>query len=1021
MSTRIDDLTRLPLRSAFIESATGSIESARSAGLAVSLLIIDVDHFKLINDTFGHLQGDDVLVEVAEIVRKNLRQEDIAARYAGDEFVALLPDTPLDGGREVAERICAALRGHLFRLRDRVGTVTVTVSIGVASAPAHGDEFDTLFAAADRALYKVKRHGRDGVATAATEAEEQTHLPLSIERFVGRVEELRSLVMHLEGASDGRPRVVAISGEAGVGKTTLIRQLEPEVRLRAGSLVIGRCHEADVQPPYAPWAEVINGIRRLDMSERRDWRELPQLVPALAGDGPREGQGGSKYMLLEEIAEYIRIAAQDRPLVISLDDMQWADSASWDTLEYLIPQLENERLLITLTMRAEETYGESLERRRRLSRNERFHELNLSRLTRDELKQWIEAAFHRQDVGREFLAFLYRHTEGNPLFVVQVLRTLVDEGAVWYTGERWEWKPVSELRLPLGVSDLISRRLGRLSQKSQQILTTAAVIGREFDLDLAIDAGAGSEEELLDAVDEAIAASVLTSTGERGGDRFTFAHGVMAEVLRESINPRRRRRIEERVAQAMERRMPDAYAEIATHFDRAGANPKAYEFALKAADRARGVYAHQEGTEFLRMAERNATTAAEMAEVRVRLAHIAEVVGRYDEAEELCDLAIEWYTGQGDRKKSLALRRQRERVRGLLGQPASRTLEACQELDDEAKTFGFDAERVALLTMISQAHGRLGDRPAAERIAWEAVRMSEKLGETTLLADSLNRLGITLQHDQPAQAIEIFKRALELYQSQGDRRGQARCHNNMGIIYTQWGDWENARQTLTTAISIGRTAGTPDLWGLAALNLGVVYLKNGDYDKARELLGEALALFAGVKHSERQLYALYNLAYLDRERGEHESAAELYEVAAGLAQRIGHSDVEIGAQAGAGLSLLKRGDIDGARKASEKANEGLRQRSGWFQGRELVDALTALILAQDGRVGEAVGHFEGALELAEANDVYSAAWLAAECSDLLRRHDPDRMRTTLTSYADRVRELGYGEMGRRCEDILTRT
>ncbi|HUF26401.1 MAG TPA: diguanylate cyclase [Gemmatimonadaceae bacterium] len=1021
MTTHIDDLTRLPLRSTFIESATESIDAARPSGRAVSLLIIDVDHFKLINDTFGHLQGDDVLIEVSEIVRKNLRHDDTAARYAGDEFVALLPDTALEGAKDVAERICSALRGHIFRLRDRMGSVPVTVSIGVAAFPAHGDEFDTLFAAADRALYQVKRHGRDGVATAAAVEGGPAHLPLSIERFVGRVEELRSLVRLLEDAQEGRPRVVAISGEAGVGKTTLIRQLEPEVRLRAGSLVVGRCHEADVQPPYAPWAEVITGIRRLDTASPRTWRELPQLVPALAADVASGTQGGSKYMLLEEIAEYIRIAAQDRPLVISFDDMQWADSASWDTLEYLIPQMESERLLICLTMRAEETYGESLERRRRLSRNERFHELNLSRLTRDELKQWIEAAFHRQDVGREFLAFLYRHTEGNPLFVVQVLRTLVDEGAIWHTGERWEWRPVSELRLPLGVSDLISRRLSRLSHKSQQILTTAAVIGREFDLDLAIEAGAGGEEELLDAVDEAVAASVLTSSGARGADRYTFAHGVMAEVLRGSLNPRRRRRIHERVAQALERLAPTALAEIATHYDRAGSNAKAYEYALLAADRAKGVYAHQEGTEFLRMAERNATSPAEVAEVRVRLAQIAEVIGHYDEAEELCDLAIEWYSGQGDRKRSLALRRQRERVRGLLGQPASTTLEACQALDEEAKTFGFDTERVALLTMISQAHGRLGERPSAERIAWEAVRMSEKLGEPTLLADSLNRLGITLQHDEPAQAIDIFKRALALYEREGDRRGQARCHNNMGIIYTQWGDWDNAQRTLTTAISIGRTAGTPDLSGLAALNLGVVFVKSGEYERAREQLGEALALFAAVKHSERQLYALYNLAYLDRERGEHESAAELYEVAAGLAQRIGHSDVEIGAYAGRGLSLLKQGQVAAARTAFERAAEGMRQRSGWFQGRELVEALTALMAAGEGRLDQAMQHFEAALELAEANDVYSAAWLAAECADLLYQHDPAHMRSTVTRYAERMKELGYGEMSRKYEALLTRT
>ena len=982
--------------------------------------MVDVDHFKLVNDTYGHLQGDDVLVEVAEILRRNLRGYDVAARYAGDEFVALLPNTPLEGAMEVAERICAAMRSHSFPLREGTGALPVTVSIGLACFPTHAGDGESLFAAADRALYAVKRQGRDGVAVAVAEGADPAHLPLSIERFVGRTTELRSLVRLLEGAAEGQPKVVAISGEAGVGKTTLIRRLEPEVRLRAGSLVTGRCQEADVQPPYAPWADVINAIRRLDAVPARAWRELPHLVPALKTQTDEARGGGTKYMLLEEIAEYIRIASTTRPLVIVLDDMQWADSASWDTLEYLVPQLDKEQLLICMTIRSEETFGETLERRRRLSRNELFHEISLSRLTRDEVKQWMEAAFHRQDVGRELLAFLYRQTEGNPLFVVQVLRTLVDEGAIWYTGERWEWRPVSELRLPIGVSDLISRRLSRLSPRAQGILTTAAVIGREFDIDLAIEAGAGTEEELLDAIDEGVRASVLQSSPDRGGDRYAWAHGKMAEVLRDSVNPRRLKRIHERIAQAMVRRTPDAVAEIATHFDRGGDAESAYKYALAAAERARGVHAHQEGTEFLRLAERNARSAEELAAVRVGLAEIAEVVGRYDEAEELCDLAIEWYVGQGNQKRALSLRRMRQRLRGLLGQPARQMLEACMALDEEAKALGDDAERVPLLTIISQTYQRLGDRSAAERIAWECVRLAEKVGQPTLLADSLNRLAITLERDQPDQATEIYRRALDIYVSAGDARGEGRCRNNLGIRYSLGGQWDLARKELSTAITLARSTGTPDAWGIAAVNLGVVELKCGDYDRARDLFGEALALFAGVKNSERQLYALYNLAHLDRERGEFESAAELYDAAASLAQRVGQSDVEIGATAGAGLSLLEQGKIEGARSAHAEAAERVRARPDWFQGRELVEALGVRLAAADGQLEEAMRLFDHSRTVADANDVYTAAWLTAECASVLYEQDPERIRQAVERYADPVRALGYVRLITRYEELLSR-
>ena len=993
---------------------------ARSNGRAISLLIIDVDHFKLVNDTYGHLQGDDVLVEVAELIRLNLRGYDIAARYAGDEFVALLPNTALEGGREVAERICSALRGHAFKLRGRPGVVPVTASIGVATYPEHGEEYDTLFAAADRALYQVKRQGRDGVATAATVAE-PTPLPLGIERFVGRADELRRLVRALETAADASPRIISVIGEAGVGKSTLVKQLAPEVRLRAGSYVVGRCQEGDVRPPYGPWAEALGAIRRLGAVPAREWRELPRLVPALLPDGASLADGsGSKYLLLEELAEFLRVASAERPLVLVLDDMQWADSASWDALEYVAPQLDRERLLICLTMRAEELHGEALERRRRISRGDRFEQLELARLTREELKQWVDAAFRRQDMGHEFLDFLHGHTEGNALFVVQVLRTLVDEGAIRWEGDQWEFRLTDSLKLPVAVSDLILRRIGRLSEKSQAILATAAVIGRQFDLDLAIDAGAGSEDELLDAVDEAVRAAVLQPVEERAGDRYAFTHGKLAEVLRSATNPRRLKRMHERVAGALERRHPDAVAEIATHYDLAGHAGQAYHFALMAARRATTVYAHQQALDFLRMAERHTSSLGQLAEVRVRLAETLETLGRYEESAELCGMAIEWFASERDAPRALTLRRMGERLRSLLGQPASVTLAACQALEAEALSLSLDSERAQLLLMISQASGRMGDRPLAERIARECVEIAERLGDPTLLADALNRLAITLELDQPVQAVQYFNRALRLYRGREDFRGQARCHNNLGVVHTIRGEWEEARHSLTTAVALGRSAGMPDMWGLGALNLGVLHMKCGEYDRARDLFGEALALFGTLKNRERHLAALYNLAHLDRERGANDSAAELYDAACAAARAMGQAEIEIGALAGAGLTRLAQARSDVARRLAREVSSRLADRPEWFQGRELAEALAIRLAAADGALSDAVARLDDALERASTFDPYGAVWLAAACADAMLRHDPERARRTVSEYAERSRTLGYTGMVQRYGELLAR-
>jgi tetratricopeptide (TPR) repeat protein len=479
----------------------------------------------------------------------------------------------------------------------------------------------------------------------------------------------------------------------------------------------------------------------------------------------------------------------------------------------------------------------------------------------------------------------------------------------------------------------------------------------------------------------------------------------------------RLRRVHERVAQTTERRVPAAIAEIAMHYDQSGTPDKAYQYALMAADQARATYAHPEALDLLRIAERNAASESALADVRLRMAQVAECLGRYEEAEALCNEVVDWTSTHGDPRRSLAPRRIRERIRSLLGQPARKTLAACLALDEEARERGVEVERVSLLTMISQAHGRLGERAAAERMANEAVRLAERAHDSSLLADALVRLGITREPLDSDEAARLYQRALDLYRAVGDLRGQARCHNNLGIIHQLRSEWTAAQDQLDCAIALARSAGIREVWGLSALNAGVMALKRGDFDRAGDRFGEALALFGMMKNTERQLYAVYNLAHLDRERGELESAQELYDVSTSLARAIGQSDVEIGARAGFGIALLDTGKDVAARVASLEAAERLRTRDEWFQGRELAEALRVRILASDGKTLDARRRLDEALALAAEADVYGAAWLAAHCAPALLPKDASYARGIAGKYAGSARAHGYTPVSDRIDAI----
>src|SRR3954463_145071 len=728
-----DDLTGLTMRRPFVDAAN-RILAERHQYANVTLFVIDVDEFKNVNDTYGHLQGDTVLRAVAEELRTQIGGSGLIGRYAGDEFVVLLTQATGTEARELASRLNTAVRDLKVPVRDRQGTLGVTLSIGVALAEQTQQDFESLFGAADRALYEAKRRGRDTAVWAEETSVALRDPPLHVRQFVGRKDETRKLIKLLEATLESGPSIVSVVGEAGVGKSTLIRQLLPELRLRAGSLVAGRCFETDVKRPYAPWAEALTAVNQLGVGGGQVWKELPRLVPELGAASGAQAQ--HKYVLFDEVVAYLRMASASRPIVVVLDDMQWADNPSWGFIEHVVASLERDRILIALTVRTEDAERSVVERMRRLSRDERYSEIPLRRLSEREVAVWLDHVFAHQDIDPAILPLLQRYSEGNPFLTTQILRTLLDDKLIQFNSGRWELRSRGDIQLPAAVAGLMERRLERLSPAPRRILATGAVIGRVFDIDLACAAGAGTEDELLDAVDEGVSHSVLESIGT-GGSTYSFTHSLLVNAVTQSINARRLSRIHERVAVALEAHAPTRLAEIAVHYDRAGNAEKTYSFAMAAGRASVALYAHAEARTFFDLGARCAADEAQRATAMFPLAELAETEGKYADAERLCEEILEDLGPKAGVAQYLPLRRMRERIRANLGRSSAETIKACHALLIEAVAMGERAEEAALLGMISQGHARLGNSEEAEAVARQASEAARVAGDSRALADSL--------------------------------------------------------------------------------------------------------------------------------------------------------------------------------------------------------------------------------------------------------------------------------------------
>ncbi len=434
---------------------------------------------------------------------------------------------------------------------------------------------------------------------------------------------------------------------------------------------------------------------------------------------------------------------------------------------------------------------------------------------------------------------------------------------------------------------------------------------------------------------------------------------------------------------------------------------------MRAAARATSVYAHDEAASLLAMAQRHAVSGPELFEARVRAAQVAEAAGRYADGEALCDQVLE-SLGSDDVRASLPIRRLRERLRSLLGKPPQQTLAECRLLLAEAERVRDDAERAALLRMISVSYGALGDAENSERLARESVDVAAGTPDKRLHADSLARLGTALIESEPREALARFGEALVLFAQASDRHGQVRCQINSGIAYARLGNEGAAERAYASALTLGRTAHAPDLAGLASLNLGVLHMKGGRFDQARDRFEEALHLFSQVRNERHRLAATYNLAHLARERGDAESARDLYDASARLAGELGLPDVELGAVAGMGLASLAAGEGEAARRWSDAADALLSGREEWwFQGRELVEALGARVALVRGDLGEASERFERGLRRAERGDVYGAAWLVADCAAPLANAGYGAVWAVASEYETRVHQLGFVPLSRR--------
>jgi eukaryotic-like serine/threonine-protein kinase len=629
---------------------------------------------------------------------------------------------------------------------------------------------------------------------------------LSGSPLVGRESELSRLLDRLDAAASGHGGLVLLGGEPGVGKTRLSEDVMREGNARRFLALAGHCHESGTTP-YGPFVELFEQLLRAIPDDQlrdlfgADAAELARLVPkvhrfvdGMPPSAPREPDQ-QRRALFSAIADILRRLATRQPLVLLLDDLHWGDEATIALLQHIVPQLTELPVLCLGTYRDVTTdMGPPFERELAIFvRQERTLLLPIRSLTRDAVGELL-AACARREPPPDFVDTVFHQTAGNPFFVRELYQHLAEDGHLLNDDGSWKrGLTIDALDVPEGVRLVIGRRLSRLSEPTQRMLTTAALMGRYFELRLVEAMGPVEGDAFLDAVEEAEGAKLVSALRGSRETRYAFAHELIRNTLLSRLSLPRRQRLHARAATVMESvygaaALPSHAPEMAYHLVEAGPasdEAQAIHYLTLASDQAIATGALESGLANIARALTLVPPNDGRARARLLWKHglarrnvgqLMEAIGDWETALPLCDPAADTVL-IADICQELA-HGYAWTGRGMLGVAAAQ-----RGLDVLGP--GHVSHRCRLTGSLGWSYALACDFESADPILREALAMAEQLGDVQLVGEALllNSWHYYLCMRRRDQA-DACRRAAELLRPANDagKLGEALVNLHMACI-----------------------------------------------------------------------------------------------------------------------------------------------------------------------------------------------------------------------------------------------
>jgi len=751
-------------------------------------------------------------------------------------------------------------------------------------------------------------------------------------RIVGRELELSQgkSLWNTSVASGGQS--LLISGEPGIGKTRLLQEISAQAAVSGGHVFVGKCH-ADRNLPYAPFGQIVRQVfrRNPDTSKRLPefvLADLISLAPGLRTSypdvqlNPTLDPQTEQYRLFENFVAFTKMLSEEVPILIAVDDVHWADSGTLALLLHLARRTLRQRVLLLATYREIEMSGTRPinEVLMELIRERLATRIKLSRLNKSQTREMLTNLFD-EEITPEFLDAIYQKTEGNPFFVEEVCKTLVDSGKLFYDGSQWKRPNIDELEIPQSVRDAIQSRINRLPEDVRRTLQVAALLGREFDFGILAESSDLDEDAIIDALETAEKDQLIEAVVGHNSERFSFAHALIPATLEEGIHALRRRRIHHRIASVMENCYPDNYPALAHHFHKAGEFEQAFKNYIKAGEAADKTYANKEAENYYISALKLSENEVEHARLLAEIGIMQNRQGRHHKAIESWRQGIAHYRTLGNQDQIAELFARMGSAARLSGDTPgclSLRLEGLDIVKDAPDSPGL----AKLLSSTASAYHLNGRWEKGQSLALRALKMAERLEAVEIQADTLNTIAFfpnTLLDDK----FTFLRNAIVLSENAGLWRVAARAHNNIALQYGfSRGDIPQAINHLEKAAELAHKMGIADRELFFSSSAATWNLTLGNLKEVEEAITKLHELKETAQVTGVSDWMLRNAeASLLMYQGHLNQSSEKFKSiqaetrATGEIQILSHVDIRLGE------ILIELGDLAAAREVLAEAIE----------------------------------------------------------------------------------------------------